>query len=80
MVLTANNTRLRGHACLLQVNSRLQTSNPDVYAVGDIALFPQPRFGGERARQEHVQVPILLLFNMYMHTLRPGCGADSAHC
>ena len=41
---------------MLQVNSRLQTSNPDVYAVGDIALFPQPRFGGEKARQEHVQV------------------------
>jgi NADPH-dependent 2,4-dienoyl-CoA reductase/sulfur reductase-like enzyme len=41
---------------LLQVNTRLQTSNPDVYAVGDIALFPQPRYGGKRARQEHVQV------------------------
>jgi monodehydroascorbate reductase (NADH) len=39
----------------IPVNSRLQTSNPDVYAVGDIALFPQPRFGGEKARQEHVQ-------------------------
>lgn len=40
----------------LQVNERLQTSDPDVYAIGDIALFPQPRYGGEKARQEHVQV------------------------
>lgn len=39
-----------------QVNGRLQTSDPDVYAIGDIALFPQPRFGNSTARQEHVQV------------------------
>jgi monodehydroascorbate reductase (NADH) len=39
----------------IPVNGRLQTSDPDVYAIGDIALFPQPRFGGGKARQEHVQ-------------------------
>ncbi len=41
---------------LPQVNGQLQTSDPDVYAIGDIAYFPQPRYGGEATRQEHVQV------------------------
>ena len=27
----------------LQVNGKMQTSNPDVYAVGDIAAFPLSR-------------------------------------
>ena len=38
----------------MQVNSQLQTSNPDVYAVGDIAAFPLTLYGGKVTRQEHV--------------------------
>lgn len=38
----------------MQVNSQLQTSNPDVYAVGDIAAFPMTMYGGKVTRQEHV--------------------------
>ena len=38
----------------MQVNSQLQTSNPDVYAVGDIAAFPLTLYGGKLNRQEHV--------------------------
>ena len=40
--------------CTLQVNSQLQTSNPDVYAVGDIAAFPLTLYGDQINRQEHV--------------------------
>ncbi|KAL3158044.1 hypothetical protein ABBQ32_011653 [Trebouxia sp. C0010 RCD-2024] len=38
----------------VKVNSQLQTSNPDVYAVGDIAAFPLTLYGGKVTRQEHV--------------------------
>jgi monodehydroascorbate reductase (NADH) len=38
----------------IKVNSQLQTSNPDVYAVGDIAAFPLTLYGGKLNRQEHV--------------------------
>jgi monodehydroascorbate reductase (NADH) len=37
----------------IKVNSKLQTSNPDVYAVGDIAAFPLKKYG-ITTRQEHV--------------------------
>ena len=37
----------------LQVNGKLQTSNPDVYAVGDVAAFPLTKYG-ITTRQEHV--------------------------
>ena len=37
----------------MQVNSKLQTSNPDVYAVGDVAAFPLTKYG-ITTRQEHV--------------------------
>ena len=40
--------------CWLQVNSQLQTSNPDVYAVGDIAAFPLVMYDNKINRQEHV--------------------------
>ena len=43
------------HAALwLQVNSQLQTSNADVYAVGDIAAFPLVMYDNKVSRQEHV--------------------------
>ena len=38
----------------MQVNSQLQTSNPDVYAIGDIAAFPLTLYGDKITRQEHV--------------------------
>lgn len=38
----------------IKVNSQLQTSNPDVYAVGDVAAFPLQATGGDHARQEHI--------------------------
>lgn len=37
----------------IKVNSKLQTSNPDVYAVGDVAAFPLTKYG-ITTRQEHV--------------------------
>lgn len=40
---------------LLMLWLRLQTSNPDVYAVGDVASFPLLLAdGGPTVRQEHV--------------------------
>ena len=31
----------------------MQTSNPDVYAIGDVACFPLKLTGGALVRQEH---------------------------
>lgn len=42
-------------AVSLQTNGHLQTSNDSIYAIGDIAAFPMPRYGGKVTRQEHVQ-------------------------
>jgi NADPH-dependent 2,4-dienoyl-CoA reductase/sulfur reductase-like enzyme len=33
----------------------VQSSNPDIYAMGDIAAFPLGAMGGKLQRQEHVQ-------------------------
>lgn len=38
----------------IKVNSRMQTSNSSVYAVGDVAAFPVKLFGGDIRRLEHV--------------------------
>ncbi len=39
----------------IQVNQHLQTSHPDIFAIGDVAAFPQePQYGGGVTRQEHV--------------------------
>ena len=39
----------------VQVNGKLQTSNPDIYAIGDVAAFPIKNFGLDKLmRQEHV--------------------------
>ena len=37
-----------------QVNGKMQTSNPDIYAVGDVAAFPNSYGQSKMARQEHV--------------------------
>lgn len=47
-------TQLELAAGGIKVNSQLQTSNPDVYAVGDVAAFPLQATGGGHARQEHI--------------------------
>ncbi len=39
----------------IKVNERLETSAPDVYAAGDIAVYPLRIEGGKPVRQEHVQ-------------------------
>ena len=37
------------------MNGKLQTSNPDIYAVGDVAAFPLQNYGlNKMFRQEHV--------------------------
>lgn len=38
----------------IKVNSTLQTSDEDIYAIGDVAAFPQSLAGGKLTRQEHV--------------------------
>lgn len=38
----------------LVVDGSLRTSDPDVYAIGDVAAFPLLRAGGGLVRQEHV--------------------------
>ncbi|CAM0944930.1 unnamed protein product [Alopecurus aequalis] len=38
----------------IKVNGRMQTSDPAVYAVGDVAAFPVALLGGEVRRFEHV--------------------------
>lgn len=50
----------------MQVNSQLQTSNPDVYAVGDIAAFPLTLYGGKVSRQEHVVNARLALSKLWV--------------
>ena len=46
---------LGGLLCCAQVNSKLQTSNPDIYAIGDVAAFPINNYGlNKLMRQEHV--------------------------
>ena len=55
LVPTAPLSSLRGRSCLAQVNSKLQTSNPDIYAIGDVAAFPINNYGlNKLMRQEHV--------------------------
>lgn len=38
----------------IKTNGQLQTSDPNVYAVGDVAAFPLLATGGAPARQEHI--------------------------
>lgn len=39
----------------IKVNGKLQSSDPNVYAVGDVAAFPLSAADGKVIRQEHVQ-------------------------
>ncbi|MFC4598095.1 NAD(P)/FAD-dependent oxidoreductase [Cohnella hongkongensis] len=36
----------------IKVNGQLQTSDPDIYAIGDCCSFPHPLYGGRRIRLE----------------------------
>lgn len=48
---------LSNYPCLplvATIRVSLQTSNPDVYAIGDVAAFPLQLTGGTIVRQEHV--------------------------
>lgn len=47
-------SRTQAAVLVLQVNSQLQTSDSDVYAVGDIAAFPLVMYDNKINRQEHV--------------------------
>lgn len=38
----------------IKVDSSFKSSNPDVYAIGDIATFPLKKYGGKSTRMEHV--------------------------
>eukprot|EP01024_Parvocaulis_polyphysoides_P052059 TRINITY_DN5127_c0_g1_i5.p2 TRINITY_DN5127_c0_g1~~TRINITY_DN5127_c0_g1_i5.p2 ORF type:complete len:444 (-),score=72.43 TRINITY_DN5127_c0_g1_i5:265-1596(-) len=38
----------------IKVDGFMRTSNPDVYAIGDVAAFPLKMYGGTVQRQEHV--------------------------
>ncbi|KAL4433983.1 hypothetical protein ABPG75_000424 [Micractinium tetrahymenae] len=54
------------------VNGQLQTSNPDVYAVGDVAAFPLQLTGGNLVRQEHVTCCRLTAAHVVGELLCPG--------
>lgn len=58
----------------MQVNSQLQTSNPDVYAVGDIAAFPLTLYGGKVTRQEHVVNARLVRLPLTVFRTIDGCN------
>lgn len=59
----------------IKVNGQLQTSDPDIYAIGDCCSFPHPLYGGRRIRLEswrnardqgsHVAVNLLGASNEY---------------
>ena len=60
-----------GNGCA-QVNGKLQTSNPDIYAVGDVAAFPLQNYGlNKMFRQEHVA-------NCRQSAKHAGAGAASS--
>ncbi|KAK9857184.1 hypothetical protein WJX84_003040 [Apatococcus fuscideae] len=60
----------------IKTNAQLQTSNPDVYAVGDIAAFPQTLYGGGPSRQEHVQHARLSAAFAASEMMAPGKRGD----
>jgi monodehydroascorbate reductase (NADH) len=57
------------------VNGKMQTSNPDVYAVGDIAAFPLKKYG-ITTRQEHVANARASGIQAVSHILSPADTPD----
>lgn len=53
----------------IKVDSNLLTSAPDIYAVGDVAAFPQIIYGSDHERQEHVQNARLSAAHAVSHML-----------
>eukprot|EP01023_Acetabularia_acetabulum_P051078 TRINITY_DN560_c0_g1_i2.p1 TRINITY_DN560_c0_g1~~TRINITY_DN560_c0_g1_i2.p1 ORF type:complete len:474 (-),score=131.98 TRINITY_DN560_c0_g1_i2:289-1710(-) len=47
--------QLKIEASGIKVDSMMKTSDPDVYAIGDVAAFPLKMYGNKVQRQEHVQ-------------------------
>lgn len=56
----------------IAVNGQLRTSNPDVYAIGDVAAFPLKIAGGTLQRQEHVTNCRLTAFHAVSSIMAPG--------
>ncbi|KAJ3692489.1 hypothetical protein LUZ60_012839 [Juncus effusus] len=56
--IRANTSLFEGQLAMekggIKVNSRMQTSDSDVFAVGDVAAFPVKLFGNDVRRLEHV--------------------------
>ena len=57
------------------MNSQLQSSNADVYAVGDVATFPLKLTGG-LARQEHVTCARQTAAHAMAEAMAPGSAGD----
>ena len=62
-------------AMYVQVISHLQTSNPDVYAVGDLAAFPLKKYNIV-TRQEHVANARASAQHAVSHILSPDSVSD----
>lgn len=56
----------------IAVNGQMQSSNPDVYAIGDVAAFPLKIKGGVLQRQEHVTNCRLTAFHAVSAIMAPG--------
>lgn len=63
----------------IKVNSQLQTSDPDVYAIGDVAAFPLIRYNAPHQRQEHVTNCRLTAFHAVDALTNPGTNLRSFH-
>ena len=59
----------------IKTNGLLQSSNPDVYAIGDVAAFPLKKYGGHYQRQEHVTNCRLSAIHAVSVIMAPGNGA-----
>lgn len=63
----------------IKTNGHLQSSNPDVYAIGDVAAFPLKKYGGYYQRQEHVMNCRLSAFHAVSALMAPGDGSKCSH-
>jgi len=55
----------------IKTNGQLQSSSPNVYAIGDVAAFPLKKYGGYYQRQEHVQNCRLSAFHAVSAIMAP---------